>query len=122
MGLPVPIKYKYPAYLGNSFLLLFGLLGLEHGYGLFGIILIGLAVLNLFLVYKLDTFSREEVWLRHQLELTKMREELLTAQRHIEDLEVTLATRGAGPDPNTGTAAASFARPVSVCDPASQAP
>lgn len=52
-----------------------------------GILLGALAALNLFLIYKLDQFSRPEAWLAHQLEMTKMREQLLVAQTRIGELE-----------------------------------
>jgi hypothetical protein len=86
----MPLRYKVPAYVGNALLLLLGFVMFASGnLGnlLTGAILAVLAALNLFLVYKLDQFSREEVWLAHELEVTKMREELLAAQKRVRELE-----------------------------------
>ena len=86
----MPLRYKVPAYVGNALLLLLGFVMIASGnLGnlLTGTILGVLAALNLFLVYKLDRFSREEVWLAHELEVTKMREELLAAQKRLRELE-----------------------------------
>jgi hypothetical protein len=94
----MPIQYKVPAYIGNALLLLLGIIVLFSQNVITGLLLGALAGLNLFLVYKLDQFSRDEVWLAHELEMTKMREELLAAQKHIEQLE------GGRPSPG-GTAA-----------------
>ena len=83
----MPLQYKLPGYIGNAVLLLLGLMIL-FGQSLgIGVALAGLALLNLYLVYKLDRFSREEVWLAHELEMAKMREELLIAQKRIGELE-----------------------------------
>ena len=86
----MPLRYKVPAYVGNALLLLLGLVMVASGNPgnlLTGTILGVLAALNLFLVHKLDRFSREEVWLAHELEVTKMREELLAAQKRLRELE-----------------------------------
>jgi hypothetical protein len=42
-----------------------------------------------FLIFKLDQFSRPEASLAHELQMTKMREELLAAQKRVADLEMT---------------------------------
>ena len=52
-----------------------------------GSILGALAALNLLLVYNFDQFFREEAWLAHELEVTKIREELLVAQKRLRELE-----------------------------------
>jgi hypothetical protein len=82
----MPLLYKVPAYVGNSLLLLLGFLIIADHLTI-GAILVALAALNLFLVYKFDRFSQEEVWLAHELEVTKMREELLTTRKRLEELE-----------------------------------
>jgi hypothetical protein len=82
----MPLLYKVPAYVGNSLLLLLGFLVIADHLTI-GAILVALAALNLFLVYKFDRFSQEEVWLAHELEVTKMREELLTTRKRLEELE-----------------------------------
>jgi len=86
----MPLRYKVPAYVGNVLLLLLGFVIIASGGAdslIIGSILGALAALNLFLVYKFDQFSREEVWLAHELEVTKMREELLTARKRLGELE-----------------------------------
>ena len=52
-----------------------------------------LSALNLYLVYKLDTFSKYEGQLAHELQMTKMREELALAQRRLRELESGGAAR-----------------------------
>jgi hypothetical protein len=83
----MPLRYKIPGYGGNALLLGLGLIIMFGNNVVVGLLLGALAVLNLFLVYKLDRFSREEVWLAHELEMTKMREQLLVAQTRIGELE-----------------------------------
>jgi hypothetical protein len=86
----MPLRYKVPAYVGNALLLLLGFVMVASGNAdnlLTGAVLGALAALNLFLVYKLDRFSREEVWLAHELEMTKMREELLATRKRLGELE-----------------------------------
>ena len=83
----VPIKFKIPAFVGNSLLLLLGVFMMMRGDVVIGAALAALAALDLFLVYKLDQFSQEEVWLAHQLEVAKLREQLLAAQEHIKQLQ-----------------------------------
>ena len=93
----MPIRFKVPAYVGNALLLLLGFVIVAKGNVdnlVIGTILGALAALNLFLVYKLDRFSRDEVWLAHELKATKMREELVAAQKRLEELEATSLARG----------------------------
>jgi len=91
----MPLQYKVPGYIGNALLLLLAVVVLFSQSVGTGVLLGGLAALNLFLVYKLDRFSSEEVWLAHQLEMAKMREELLVAQKRIEELEGRQAAQDA---------------------------
>ena len=83
----MPLRYKIPGYLGNGLLLLLSLVILAQGKFLIGVLFSSLSVLNLFLVYKLDQFSREDVWLAHELKLEKMREELLIEEARVQELE-----------------------------------
>jgi hypothetical protein len=83
----MPLQYRVPGYLGNALLLSLGLFMVGDGNIAIGITLAALSALNLFLVYKLDWFSREEGLLAHQLEIAKMREALLVAKKRIEELE-----------------------------------
>jgi hypothetical protein len=87
----MPLQYKLPGYIGNALLLLLSLIIIVSENAGIGALLGALAALNLFLVYKLDRFSHEEVWLAHQLEMAKMREELLVAQKRIAELEAGTA-------------------------------
>ena len=80
----MPLYYKWPAYVGNAFLLICGLIILFKTSPIGGALVIGLAALNLYLVWKLDVFSREEVWLESELRKAKMREEFQTMQERAE--------------------------------------
>ncbi len=81
----MPAYYKWPAYIGNALLLLSGLIILVKDSPWGGAFVIGLAILNLYLIWKLDNFSREEVWLALEIKKTKMREELLEMQRKLAE-------------------------------------
>ena len=86
----MPLRYKLPAYAGNALLLLLSFVIIASGGAdglIIGSMLGALAALNLFLVYKFDRFFREEVWLAHELEVTKIREELLATQKRLRELE-----------------------------------
>lgn len=80
----MPIIYKLPAYAGNTLLALIGLIVMANNSAWTGILLAALAALNLFLVRKLDLFSREEAWLALELKKAKMREELLALETQLE--------------------------------------
>lgn len=88
----MPLQFKLPGYIGNALLLLLGVIILTTDNAVVGVVLGALAALNLFLIYKLDQFSRQEVWLAHELEMTKMREELLVAQKRVAELEASAAS------------------------------
>jgi hypothetical protein len=83
----MPLYYKWPAYIGNVLLLLSGLIIAFKNSLWGGGFVIALAVLNLYLVWKLDVFSREEVWLAVEIKKAKMREELLELQKQIAGQE-----------------------------------
>jgi hypothetical protein len=95
----MPLRYKIPAYAGNALLLLLAMVIVASGNLMIGVALGALAVLDLYLVYKLDQFSREEVWLQHELEVAKLREELLIAQKRIKELEGAPGDRRDGESP-----------------------
>jgi protein-S-isoprenylcysteine O-methyltransferase Ste14 len=82
----MPLIYKVPAYGGNALLLLVGLIVISDN-PIFAVMVVALAALNLFLIYKLDRLSQEEGWLAHELEVIKMREQYLTARKKLEELE-----------------------------------
>ena len=75
----MPLHFKIPAYLGNALLLLMGVVIVFQEPVLAGILLIALALLNLYLVRKLDLMSREEAWLASELVKQRLREELAAA-------------------------------------------
>jgi hypothetical protein len=96
----MPLYYKWPAYIGNALLLLAGLIIATKNSALGGGAVTGLAALNIYLVWKLDVFSQEEVWLALEIEKTKMREELLALQDKVAAHEKAPAKlpRPAAPD------------------------
>jgi hypothetical protein len=62
----MPLYFKIPAYVGNSLLLGAGIILIfQQMFGM-GVGLAALACFNLYLVRKLDVFSREEVWLESE--------------------------------------------------------
>ena len=83
----MPLYYKWPAYIGNALLLICGLIiaGMNSVWG--GGAVVALAALNLYLVRKLDVFSREDVWLAVEIKKAKMREELLALERKAAEHE-----------------------------------
>ncbi len=89
----MPAYYKWPAYVGNALLLLAGLIILAKDSPWGGAFVIGLSVLNLYLIWKLDNFSREEVWLALEIKKAKMREELIELERKLAE------EKGAAPPP-----------------------
>jgi hypothetical protein len=100
----MPLHFKLPGYIGNVLLLLLSVIILASDNVVVGALLGALAVLNLFLIYKLDQISRQEVWLAHELEMTKMREALLAAQKRIADLQATPAPQDTRPKQNGAAA------------------
>ena len=91
----MPLRYKIPGYLGNAALFLLCLVMLFTANLAVGLILGALSLFNLYMVYKLDQFSQPEAWLQHQLEMNRLREELLSSQKRIATLEAA---------PDAGTA------------------
>ena len=83
----MPLQYKLPGYVGNALLLLLAVIIMFGDSAVIGLFLGALAALNLFLIYKLDQFSRPDAWLAHELEMAKTREALLEAQKRIAELE-----------------------------------
>ncbi len=83
----MPWYYKWPAYVGNALLFLCGIIIVFANSVIAGAAVSALAGLNLFLVYKLDMFSHEEVWLALEVKKAKMREELLDLQHKLAEEE-----------------------------------
>lgn len=83
----MPGYYKWPAYIGNALLALCGLIIVFASSFWGGVAVIALAALNLYLVWKLDSFSREEAWLALEIKKAKMREELLELEHKLAEEE-----------------------------------
>ena len=79
----MPLPYKIAGYLGNAALFALCLIMLLSGGVGVGLALGALSAFNIFIVYKLDKFSQPEAWLAHQLEMSKLREELLASQKRL---------------------------------------
>ena len=88
----MPLYYKWPAYIGNALLLICGLIIVFANSIWGGAAVIALALLNLYLVWKLDVFSREEVWLALEIKKAKMREELLALEHEGTEHEKAAAS------------------------------
>jgi hypothetical protein len=88
----MPLQFKAPGYLGNALLLLLSLVIVFSDSVVIGVLLGALALLNLYLVYKLDRFSSDSGWLAHELEVARTREQLLEAQKRIAELEAGAAS------------------------------
>jgi len=80
----MPLQYKLPAYLGNAFLAVLGVAVVLNGWLILGGALAATAALNLYLVRKLDLFSREEAWLAGELRKAQMREELAAIEARLD--------------------------------------
>ena len=93
----MPLKYKVPGYAGNALLLMLSIIMLTMDGVVIGMLLGALALLNLYLIYKLDVFSRPETTLARELEMTKMREALIVEQNRVKQLEAGAPTMPAGP-------------------------
>ena len=81
------MQYKIPGYVGNALLLFLSVVILAQGSVPTGLFLGLMSMLNLYIVYKLDLFSRYEGQLAHELQMTKMREELALAHNRLRELE-----------------------------------
>jgi hypothetical protein len=75
----MPLRYKIPGYLGNAVLMLIGLFTFSASVGA-AVFLLVLGALNLYLIYKLDQFSHEEVWLAAEVVKARLRQELAAAE------------------------------------------
>ena len=88
----MPLPYKLAGYLGNAALFALCLVMLFTNGVVVGLLLGALSAFNIFIVYKLDQFSRPEAWLAHQLEMSLLREELLASQKRLADVQGGAAT------------------------------
>jgi len=91
----MPLRFKVPGYIGNALLLLLSA-HMATKFAVIGLVLAALAALNLFLIFKLDQFSRPEALLAHELEMAKMREQLLASQKRIAELELAATPKQSG--------------------------
>jgi hypothetical protein len=85
----MPVVYKLLGYGGNGLLLALGLFGFASGKdgAWLAVAFIALGGLNLFLIRKLDIYSREEVWLQAEVRKRELRQ-------RIEELDREEAARG----------------------------
>lgn len=81
----MPLRYKVPGYVGNALLLLLSLVMIGQRSVTVGILFAALSALNLYLIHKLDWFSRD--WLKHATDIERLDGELEQARRRISDLE-----------------------------------
>ena len=87
----MPLQYKLPGYIGNSLLLIISVVMLFQNNVVVGLLMGALSLLNLFLIFKLDKYSRDEGILAHELQMVKMREELAIAQKRLRELDGEVA-------------------------------
>ncbi len=70
----MPLIYRLLGYGGNGVLLLFGIIGVLSADGFWpGVFMGGLGGLNLYLIRKIDLYSREEVWLEAEVRKRELR-------------------------------------------------
>lgn len=93
----MPLKYKIPGYAGNALLLALCIVMIFSGSFAIGGLLGALAALNLFLIHKLDQFSR--VWSAHEAEIADVRNELQAARGRIAGLEAASGKAPVVPQP-----------------------
>jgi hypothetical protein len=73
----MPLIYRIFGYGGNVLLLLFGLAGMfSEGGAWLGVFMIALAGLNLYLIRRIDLYSREEAWLEAELHKRELRRQI----------------------------------------------
>lgn len=70
----MPFIYKILGYGGNGVLFAFGIIAIVSTDGFWpGVFMLGLGGLNLYLVRKIDLYSREEAWLEAELHKRELR-------------------------------------------------
>jgi len=86
----MPLIYRVLGFGGNGLFLLIGLLALISGEAyVAGIFMVALAGLNLFLIRKIDLYSREEEWLEAEVHKRELR-------RQIAEMDAAEAAEKAG--------------------------
>ncbi|MGH6923970.1 MAG: hypothetical protein ACRED5_09545 [Propylenella sp.] len=89
----MPFVFRVLGYGGNGLLCLFGLIALlASDAPLFSLFMIGLGGVNLYIIRKIDIYSREEVWLQAELNKREMR-------RRIDELDRKAAPGGTTTEP-----------------------
>ncbi len=74
----MPLIYRMLGYGGNGLLTLFGLLALLSGEAFWiGTFMAILGGLNLYLIRKIDLYSREEVWLEAEIRKRELRRQII---------------------------------------------
>jgi hypothetical protein len=69
----MPLIYKILGYVGNGLLVLFGMAGVFSEGAWLGVFMVALAGLNLYLIRRIDLYSREEAWLETELHKRQLR-------------------------------------------------
>jgi hypothetical protein len=77
----MPLIYRIFGYGGNAVLLLIGLAGLFSEGAWLGVFMVALAGLNLYLIRKIDLYSREEAWLEGELHKRELRRQIAEFDR-----------------------------------------
>jgi hypothetical protein len=92
-GRPMPFIFRVLGYGGNGLLCFLGLVALfASGSVLPGLFMAGLGGLNLYIIRKIDLYSREEVWLEAEVHKRELR-------RQIEELDRQGAVGGTAAEP-----------------------
>jgi hypothetical protein len=89
----VPLIFRILGYGGNGLLFFLGVVALLSSDGFWpGAFMAGLGGLNLYLIRKIDLYSREEVWLEAEVHKRELR-------RQIEELDRQEAAGGTAAEP-----------------------
>lgn len=77
----MPFIYRILGYGGNGLLLLFGIAGIFSEGAWLGVFMVALAGLNVYLIRKIDLYSREEAWLETELHKRELRRQIAEFDR-----------------------------------------
>jgi hypothetical protein len=78
----MPLIYRILGYGGNGLLAVFGLLALLSGKAFWiGGFLAALGGINLYLIRKIDLYSREEAWLEAEVRKRELRRQIIEMDR-----------------------------------------
>jgi hypothetical protein len=100
----MPLIYRILGYGGNAVLFAFGLIALIAGAVWPALFLVVVGGLNLYLIRKIDLYSREEVWLQAEVRKRELR-------RQIEEMDKEEAARAGLSEPKRISAASDREKP-----------